>query len=71
MGAWTGTRHKHDYHTCEDKFCERFPCRVYRDGWQDGFEAGHGAGYGSGYAAGFNVGYAQGGADAAGGTGAA
>jgi hypothetical protein len=56
MGVLPGTRAEHRYQTCTDEWCERFPCRVYREG----YEAGHGAGYSAGHAAGQAEGYAEG-----------
>ena len=50
---------EHRYQTCDDEWCDRFPCRVYREG----YEAGHAAGSASGYAAGRADGYAEGYAD--------
>jgi len=50
---------EHRYQTCDDERCDRFPCRVYREG----YEAGHAAGSASGYAAGRADGYAEGYAD--------
>jgi len=69
MGIWARARDKHEPRTCTDESCERFGCRMWREGWQEGYDAGEAAGYGSGYADGFSTGYAQGIADA--GTGAA
>jgi hypothetical protein len=54
----------HDYRTCRDPDCPRFPCRVYREGRHDGHAAGyaegHAAGYGEGYGDGHAAGYAEG-----------
>lgn len=61
MALLPGTREEHRYQTCADADCERFPCRVYREG----FQAGHGAGYGAGQAEGRAEGYAEGYADGA------
>lgn len=63
-------RDEHDYRACDDIDCERFPCRVYREGraqgcaegHAQGFEAGYGEGYEHGYSDGYKAGY-----DAAGG----
>jgi hypothetical protein len=59
MALLPGTREEHRYQLCDDEYCERFPCRVYREG----YEAGHAAGSASGYAAGRADGYAEGYAD--------
>jgi hypothetical protein len=53
-------RDEHDYRTCEDRDCERFPCRVYKEGHADGFDDGHAAGYATGYAEGYGEGFAAG-----------
>jgi hypothetical protein len=47
---------KHDYATCPDgEQCERYPCRIYAEGYRrghsNGFEEGHEAGYAEGVAA--------------------
>ena len=42
----------HDYQTCEDPDCPRFPCRVYKDGYERGHGDGEAAGFAAGYAAG-------------------
>jgi hypothetical protein len=58
------TADEHRYQLCKDEYCERFPCRVYREGYEDGYADGHGAGYGAGrtdgYAEGYAAGYAAG-----------
>ncbi len=56
----TGERTQHRYETCRNESCERFACRVYRQGYQDGYEAGQAAGYAAGEAAGYAAGYSQG-----------
>jgi len=58
------TRTEHDYRTCTDEWCERFPCRVYREGYAAGYGAGYGAGYAAGRAEGYAEGYSDGQADA-------
>ena len=55
MGVLNGQQ-QHRYQTCQDEDCQRFACRVYREG----YAAGHAAGYGSGYAAGQADGYSEG-----------
>jgi hypothetical protein len=48
---------RHDYATCpQGEDCERFPCRVYAEGWK----AGHSAGYAEGHQAGYDEGYQAG-----------
>jgi hypothetical protein len=56
MALLPGTRERHRYQTCDDEYCERFPCRVYKEG----YAAGHGAGFGAGYTEGRADGYADG-----------
>jgi hypothetical protein len=55
MGVTTST--EHDYRLCTDEWCQRFPCRVYREGYENGYGAGHAAGEAEGYAAGYAAGY--------------
>ena len=56
---------EHRYQTCDDEWCDRFPCRVYREGYEAGYGAGSAAGYAAGRADGYAEGYADGQADAA------
>ena len=63
VAARTATEHR--YQTCHDEGCERFACRVYKEGYRDGFGAGFGAGYAAGYTEGYSEGYGAG-VDAAG-----
>ena len=35
---------EHRYQTCQDEYCDRFPCRVYREGYRNGYEDGYGDG---------------------------
>jgi hypothetical protein len=64
MGVLTDARTQHRYQTCRDEDCERFACRVYREGYRDGYAAGQAAGYAEGQAAGYSEGYAAGAASA-------
>jgi hypothetical protein len=60
----------HDYRECfyasqpdrgrAAQVCDRFPCRVYREGHQHGFADGFPRGYAVGYAKGYQDGYAKG-----------
>lgn len=52
------TRTEHDYRVCRDAGCQRFACRVYKEGFRDGFQAGRVVGEADGYAAGFADGIA-------------
>lgn len=58
--ARTGTAH--EYTSCRDDDCSKFPCRVYKEGCADGqvlgYQIGYADGNASGYGAGFEVGLA-------------
>jgi hypothetical protein len=54
------TREEHRYQLCGDDDCERFPCRVYKEGYRNGFADGHAAGWAAGWAAGYAKGHADG-----------
>ena len=45
---------------CRDEGCQRFACRVYREGYEDGYCAGYAIGCAEGYAAGEAAGYQAG-----------
>ena len=53
------TSTSHDYRFCRDPFCQRFACRVYKEGYDDGYGAGSAAGYAAGYAQGYDDGAAD------------
>lgn len=53
-------RNRHDYETCRDADCDRFPCRVYRDGVEAGRAQGHASGYAAGSADGYGKGMSEG-----------
>lgn len=63
MALLPGTRDEHRYQLCRDEFCDRFPCRLYKegraDGWQYGHQRGRADGYADGYADGFPDGLAS------------
>jgi hypothetical protein len=65
MGFTAGAEAEHRYQTCSDEWCDRFPCRVYREGFRDGYGAGYASGFSAGRAEGYAEGYAEGQADAA------
>jgi hypothetical protein len=65
MGVLRGIGTEHRYQLCDDEYCDRFPCRVYREGYEAGHAAGYGAGQAAGHAGGYAAGYADGHADAA------
>jgi hypothetical protein len=58
QGRTAGPDGGHRYQSCKDEHCERFPCRVYREGFADGHAAGYSTGYADGYAQGFPDGIA-------------
>jgi hypothetical protein len=63
MGMLTDERTQHRYQTCRDEDCQRYACRIYREGYDNGY-AGHAAGetkgHTAGHAEGWNAGYAAG-----------
>jgi flagellar biosynthesis/type III secretory pathway protein FliH len=59
MGLLPGTREEHRYATCQDEYCDRFACRVYREGYEAGYSAGAAAGYSAGCADGYADGYSE------------
>jgi flagellar biosynthesis/type III secretory pathway protein FliH len=59
----TGERTQHAYRRCQDEDCQRYACRVYREGFRDGHAAGAASGFAQGHAAGHATGYAEGRAD--------
>ncbi len=56
MGVAERTSTEHRYQLCRDQFCDRFPCRVYREGRRDGHDEGRRQGYDEGFVAGFSEG---------------
>jgi hypothetical protein len=54
------TTQEHRYATCRDEDCQRFACRVWREGFREGYGAGHAAGFAQGQAVGYSEGYAAG-----------
>lgn len=63
MALLPGPREEHRYQLCDDEYCERFPCRVYKEGYEAGYGAGAGGGYAAGRADGYAEGYSDGQAD--------
>ena len=53
----TGDRTQHRYQACQDESCQRYACRVYREGYEAGHGAGQAAGEAKGHAAGYSEGY--------------
>jgi hypothetical protein len=64
MALLPGTREPHRYQTCDDEFCTRFACVVYKEGFEAGFSSGAASGYSAGRADGYAEGYSDGQADA-------
>jgi len=58
MGLQAGDGQEHRYQLCKDENCDRFPCRVYKEGYRNGHQDGYAEGTASGYAAGFEDGIA-------------
>ena len=56
----TDAQTQHRYQTCRDEDCQRFACRIYREGFREGYGAGHAAGHAQGYSEGYTEGYAAG-----------
>lgn len=50
----------HEYTTCDDPDCHRFPCKVYKEGRADGKELGRQLGYDEGWVKGYAEGYPDG-----------
>jgi hypothetical protein len=59
MGVLTDAR-KHVYQACRDEGCERFACRVYKEGFGHGRAAGHAEGRAQGHAEGYSEGCGDG-----------
>ena len=60
MGSARSTEHEHRYQLCTDEDCERFPCRVYKEGFRNGWDAGYERGYTIGFNDGYQAGYKKG-----------
>lgn len=60
MGSARPASDEHRYQRCRDESCERFLCRVYKEGQRDGYELGRLRGHAEGYAKGYGDGYAEG-----------
>lgn len=56
----TDARTQHRYQACRDESCDRFACRVYREGVRDGLAAGEASGFARGEAVGYDRGHADG-----------
>jgi hypothetical protein len=60
MALPAGDRQEHRYQLCNDKYCDRFPCRVYKEGFENGRLRGYDEGYPDGYVKGYDEGYRKG-----------
>ncbi|HEY1324743.1 MAG TPA: hypothetical protein VGF32_31080 [Streptosporangiaceae bacterium] len=65
MGVLTDAQTQHRYQACRDGDCQRFACRVYREGYEAGYAAGESAGYSAGHAEGYAEGHSDGYAEGA------
>lgn len=54
MGSTTDTSTEHRYPLCQDESCERFACRIFKEGQRDGYELGWHRGHAVGFAEGIN-----------------
>ena len=59
MGLAAPVREEHRYQLCDDEYCDRFPCRIYKEGYRNGYQDGYADGNTAGYAAGFSDGMAS------------
>ena len=59
MGVRERTSTEHRYQLCRDESCERYICRVFKEGWREGYGEGHRRGYDEGFGAGFSAGLAS------------
>jgi len=55
-----GVTTSHEYTACDDEDCQRYPCRLYKEGYADGYADGYQIGYAEGYAQGYSAGYQAG-----------
>jgi hypothetical protein len=56
----TGERAQHDYRRCRDEDCQRYACRIFKEGFGQGYGAGHSAGEAKGHAEGYDEGFVDG-----------
>ena len=57
MGSTADAGGEHRYQLCRDESCERFPCRIFKEGRRDGYDEGHARGHSEGFAAGYAEGF--------------
>jgi flagellar biosynthesis/type III secretory pathway protein FliH len=60
MGVLSDARTQHRYQSCRDESCQRYACRVYREGYRDGHARGAPEGYAGGRAEGYSEGWSAG-----------
>jgi hypothetical protein len=60
MGVLTDARTQHLYQTCQDELCQRYACRVYKEGHRNGRELGRVEGYAKGHTDGYAEGFPDG-----------
>jgi flagellar biosynthesis/type III secretory pathway protein FliH len=66
MEVMSDARTQHRYQACRDEECQRFACRVYKEGYRAGYDVGEAEGYQKGHAFGYIEGYAAGASSASG-----
>lgn len=49
MGVAAPTREEHRHQLCRDEYCDRFPCRIYKEGYRNGRDDGRAEGYADGF----------------------
>ena len=49
MGLPAANGQEHRYQLCKDEDCDRFPCRIYKEGYRNGREDGYQDGYAQGF----------------------
>ena len=49
MGILPGNGDEHRYQHCKDEDCDRFSCRLYKEGYRNGREDGYQDGYEQGF----------------------
>jgi hypothetical protein len=59
MGV-NGVHTQHDYRRCPDEDCQRYACRIWREGYSNGKAQGHAEGRAQGHAEGYSEGFGDG-----------
>jgi hypothetical protein len=60
MGVRAATGAEHRYQLCRDEYCDKFLCRIYKEGQRDGDDQGFLRGWNEGYPAGYGAGFTDG-----------